>query len=229
MEKKELAVSYFANGYNCAQAAYENEVSIRNAEITSKYSAITSSILASSDPKSQIMALTSLTEEQKSIALYMLYEVNKIKAIYASLSDATALTIPTAEYASIDTDGNIYSAAALKLAKKYIDKSSAATVSDIEGKESIIAANNAIAKDLIDSARRFVDVKVTNVLVTDGVLTFDVKNAESCDVWVATYSGNLVLSAHKLTLDNLSCNVGNEHGKIFVWDDMTPLTDSVDF
>ena len=90
-----------------------------------------------------------------------------------------------------------------------------------------------LAKDLIESAELLANTDtepaITNVNVSNGVLTFDVKNVESGDVWVATYSGTKLVNIQKLTLDNLSCNVGDATGKIFVWDGMTPITDCVEF
>jgi len=218
---------YVIGGNANFQAAAENEKATRINAIKSKFRLTTVT-------KDAIMN-SSLSEKDKSAALYMLYEANKVDAIYNSIADASDLTVPTAEYAAVNCGGNIYAEAALKLAKKYIDKNLALADSKLADKNNIIAANNAIAKDLIASAKLIANVSdepaITNVVVSEGVLTFNAENIENADIWVATYSGDALVKVEKVLLDNLTSNVGNNSGKIFVWEagTMIPVIGATNF
>ena len=218
---------YVIGGNANIQAAAENEKATRINAIKSKFRLTTVT-------KDAIMN-SSLSEKDKSAALYMLYEANKVDAIYNSIADASDLTVPTAEYEAVDCGGNIYAEAALKLAKKYIDKNLALADSTLADKNNIIAANNAIAKDLIASAKLLANVSdepaITNVVVSEGVLTFNAENIENADIWVATYANDSLVKVEKVLLDNLTSNVGNNSGKIFVWEagTMIPVIGATNF
>ena len=218
-------------GTNNASDAKNTEINARKSAITSKYSKVTSSMLSASNAKAQIMA-TSLSAKDKSAVLYMLHGIKKIEAAYESKTNTYDLTVPTVKLSAVDAGSSIYSQAALKMAESYVDRAFAIKDESFTGKDNVLAYHIMIANDLIESAKLLSPSStpsIKNVNVSDGQLTFEIKNIEEADVWVATYSGGIVTTLQKVARDNLSCQVGASSGKIFVWNGFEPLAAAASF
>ena len=218
-------------GTHNANSAKTAEINSRISAITSRYPSITSSMLSASNAKARIMA-TSLSEKDKSTALYMLHEVKKIEAVYASLTDTSNLAIPARTLAAADHGNNVYAKAALKLAGSYVSECQKVSDMSFTGKNNILAADIMIANDLIESALLLAPATapaIKDVKVVNGLLTFSVKNIQSGDVWVATYASGVLTDLKAVDINNLSCEVGNGAGKIFVWDGLRPLCPAAAF
>lgn len=214
--------------------AANHEKELRMARITSRYPSVTAAVLTAANAKEQILADNALSEADKSAALFMHYEMKKVGAIYQALTDASNLNTPTARYEAVIAGNNIYSKAALKLAKDYIDENNRLANSQLASKNNLIAANNAILADLLESAELLGGAVQTDIIsgvsVTGGILTFSVNGAENADIWVAVYgTGQELISVEKADQSNLRFNVGNYGGKIFVWNNMNPLIEAVEF
>lgn len=228
------SVSYLAE-------ASEDEVNARLAAISKKFTslptAVSAAITVGEGVKAAVKA-SDMTDADKSALLDMYFEVEEIRAAYASIDNTESVSIPTERYASVKAAAdNKYAKAAVKYAYDYIEQAKNAVSANAL---SIAAKNVAAANALLDSAQALSssaavpEVAVSDVKVSDGTLTFKVTNTsdKTLEVWVATYAGNTLSSVTKI--DNLagaSAAVGSEAGKIFVWEkgNMKPAAATVEF
>ena len=230
----ESPVYIYNAGSEWLSRAAANETGIRAERITERYPSVTEEVISAENAKELIMDDGTLSDADKSAALYMLYEMNMVNNIFNAVSNPDDLVTPAGRYEAVDTGDSIYSKAALKTAEKYLKENAMLENSALASKNNLTSANNAIINDLLESAEILgngsdMPVSVSDVNVTDGILTFQVSGAENADVWVAVYDGTRLLSIEKAEGENPSCTVGNNGGKIFVWDGYTPLIDAVGF
>lgn len=190
-----------------------------------------------SDVKAVVMN-SDMTDKQKSAMLDMIYEIEVVEAVYAAVTGAQKTTLPTAQYAQLKASSgtNAYAAAALKYADDYIKAGEKMIAQDAPA--SMLTKNIIIAEKLLESAAYLLNeanaLTVSNVQVTNGTLTFNVDNPESLsvDIYVACYDESKLLSVElRHNTSNLSFDVGNAHGRIFIWNSATmkPLTGGTEF
>ena len=210
--------------------AAANEASLRKERIISRYPSVTEEMLNSENAAQMIMS-GSMSEQDKSAALFMLYEANMVDALYSSISAESA--VPTDAYKNFNKADGIYSKAAWRLAEKYSDENDMLSQSSIANKVAIISANNKIINELLKCSEILgaSKVSITDIKVESGVLTFKVSGTDAADVWVAQYSQGKITALNKVDLSSPSCNVSTDSGKIFVWKSGTiiPLTDAQKF
>ena len=103
----------------------------------------------------------------------------------------------------------------------------------------MISKNVKIANALLDTVEALSGaeveegISVSNIVKTGGLLTFDVTNTtdKELSVYVATYSQDRLINVVEVDLSDISVNIGNNSGKIFVWEKgtMIPLIGATDF
>lgn len=221
------------------KSAYDNEVAIRKAAISDYFVDLDIDILDAIENDENVKALVKasedLTDAEKAAVLDMYYEVEVVKATYNAINDSSDVTIPTARYTTLKVSANDkYSKAALKYAYRYIEEAKVEDAPVV-----MVSKNVKIANALLDSVEALSNnevtqvIEISNVAKADGVLTFDVTNTTGKDltVYVATYTQDRLVNIAEVDLSDISVNIGENSGKIFVWQQntMIPLIDATDF
>lgn len=227
-------IAYFAE-------ASANEVQLRKTAITEYFADLPQNIAAAissdSDDTKALIKASSLETVKKSALLDMLHEVETVQAAYAAIGSTDSVVIPTERYNAVKAAAdNKYAKAAVKYAYEYIIQAENAVKA---GAVSVAAKDAAIASELLDSAQALSTtepagtVTVSDVKKTNGVLTFNVTNTtnKNITVYVATYNGEVLNKVTIPDINNISVNVGDLNGKIFVWESntMVPITNVIPF
>ena len=221
------------------KSAYDNEVAIRKAAISDSFADLDIDILDAiendEDVKTLVKESEDLTDAEKVAILDMYYEVEVVKASYAAINDSSDVTVPLERYTALKASANDkYSKAVMKYAYRYIEEAKAENAPAV-----IVSKNVKIANALLDTVEVLCGnvvaevIEISNIAKADGILTFDITNTtdKELSIYVATYSQEKLVNIAEVDLSDISVNVGENSGKIFVWQQntMIPLIGATDF